>query len=140
MHVEYYSHDISIFAIYGAALPVWVAQVLEDDHYKRMSHSRCSTLENPHCSMVMSTEQRVNVFSLSPVMVTSPYEWKIVDWDEKPQQTNTIFEFYLPFLANDEDINAFYKARLFFYSQNPHCKRYMKYIKKIKIHLSTNKV
>ena len=108
-----------IYICRGAALPVWVAQVLEDDHYKRMSR----------CSMVMNTEQRVNVLSPSPAMVTSPYEWKIVDWDKKPQQTNTIFEFYLPLLANDEDINVFYKARLFFSSQNPHCKRYMKYIK-----------
>ena len=34
--------------------------------------------------MAMSAEHR-SKFSPSPVMVTSPYEWKILEWDEKPQ-------------------------------------------------------
>ena len=33
--------------------------------------------------MAMSEEQ-VKIFNPSPVMVTPPYEWKIIDWDDNP--------------------------------------------------------
>ena len=42
--------------------------------------SGCVTLKNPHCSMAMSTEQR------SPAIVTSPYEWKILEWEQTNKQ------------------------------------------------------
>ena len=42
--------------------------------------------------MAMSAEH-----SPSPLMVTSPYEWKILEWDDKPKQTHkqTRSEFYV---------------------------------------------
>ena len=47
--------------------------------------SGCVTLKNPHCSMAMSTEQR------SPAIVTSPYEWKIL---QREQTNKQIYFFY----------------------------------------------
>ena len=47
-------------------------------------HSWCGTLQNPHCSMIISDERKVKISSPSPVMVTSPYQWKF-EWDENPQ-------------------------------------------------------
>ena len=38
----------------------------------------CGTLKNPHWALV-------KICSSSPVMVTSPYEWQTLEWDEKPQ-------------------------------------------------------
>ena len=35
--------------------------------------------------MVMSAEYRYKICSNSPVKVTSPYEWKFLEWDENPQ-------------------------------------------------------
>ena len=35
--------------------------------------------------MAMNAEQMWKICSPSLVMVTSSYEWKILDWDEKPQ-------------------------------------------------------
>ena len=43
-------------------------------------HSRCGTLKNPYCSMTMSAEH-----SHSPVVVTSPYEWKLSSETINPQ-------------------------------------------------------
>ena len=48
-------------------------------------HSRRGTLKNPHCSMAMSAEHRAKICSPSPVMVTFPYEWKMLEWDDKFQ-------------------------------------------------------
>ena len=38
--------------------------------------------------MAMSAELQVNICSSSPVMATSPYEWEILEWDDK--QTNKL--------------------------------------------------
>ena len=36
--------------------------------------------------MAMSAEHRlIKIYSPSPVMVSSPYEWNNLEWDEKPQ-------------------------------------------------------
>ena len=35
--------------------------------------------------MAMSAEYRSKFLPVMVVMVTSPYEWKILEWDEKPQ-------------------------------------------------------
>ena len=41
-------------------------------------------LKITHCSMSMSAEHRSKFFSPSPAIVTSPYERKFLEWDEKP--------------------------------------------------------
>ena len=65
-------------------MPPW------DDHYKRMPpcHSTCGTLKNPHCSM--AEPSKVKMWSPSPAMVMSPYEWKIsrVRWKTLNKQRN----------------------------------------------------
>ena len=35
--------------------------------------------------MAMSVEHRSNFAALAAAMVTIPYEWKILDWDDKLQ-------------------------------------------------------
>ena len=35
--------------------------------------------------MTISVDHRSTTCSLSPVIVTSPYELKIIEWDDKPQ-------------------------------------------------------
>ena len=60
-----------------------VSRVLGDDNYKWIScHSRCGTLKKPFYSMAMSVEHR-SKFSPSPVIVTSPYVLKTLEWDDK---------------------------------------------------------
>ena len=52
--------------------------------------SRCGTLKSPQCSMAMSAEHR-SFAALSLVIVTSPSEFRVLEWDENPQtnpQTN----------------------------------------------------
>ena len=51
-----------------------------------MWHAKDPPLLNGH-------ECRVNVkmWSLSPVMVTPTCEWKILEWDFKPQTNNQMF-------------------------------------------------
>ena len=52
-------------------------------------HSRCGTLKNLHCSMAMRAEHssKLEITNLSPVIVTSPYVWKILEMEENSQQT-----------------------------------------------------
>ena len=38
--------------------------------------------------MAMSAENRSKCAPLHRVMVTSPYEWKILEWDDKPHANN----------------------------------------------------
>ena len=49
-------------------------------------HRRCGTLKNPHWSMVMMTEHRSKICSTSPAMVTSRYEWTILERDQKTNE------------------------------------------------------
>jgi hypothetical protein len=46
-------------------------------------HSRCGTIEIPPCSKALIAEQRPKFCSPSPVMVTSPYRWNILEQDVK---------------------------------------------------------
>jgi hypothetical protein len=39
--------------------------------------------KDPPCSKALSAERRPKFYSPSPAMVTSPYEWKILEWDVK---------------------------------------------------------
>ena len=72
----------------NARQKVLASRILIDDHYKNAPcHSRCGTQKNSHWSMAISVEH-VKMCSPSPVMVTSTYEWKILEWVEKPQPTN----------------------------------------------------
>jgi hypothetical protein len=48
-----------------------------------LCHSRWGTMKIPPCSKALSTEHRPIFCSPSPVMVTSPYKWKILEWDLK---------------------------------------------------------
>ena len=61
---------------------VWVSRVFGNDHYKRMPpcHSRCGMLKNPRSLL---NEYECQALVNSPAIVTSPYEWKILEWDEK---------------------------------------------------------
>jgi hypothetical protein len=45
-------------------------------------HSRYGTIKIPPCSKTLSAEHRPKFCSPSPVMVTSPYKWKILERDE----------------------------------------------------------
>ena len=58
------------------------------DDYKRKSRgvARYITLHGQQ-SWMLSTGQNFQPFT--PVMVTSPNEWKILEWDEIPKQTKT---------------------------------------------------
>ena len=51
---------------------VWMSRVLGDDHYKRMPRVRRGTQRNSHCSVALSAEYKFKIWSLSPVIVTSP--------------------------------------------------------------------
>jgi hypothetical protein len=51
-------------------------------------HSRCGTIKIPAYSKALSAEHRPRFCSPSPVMVTSPYEWKILEWDVKQKIIN----------------------------------------------------
>jgi hypothetical protein len=46
-------------------------------------YSRCNTIKIPSCSKALSAEHRPKSCSSSPVLVTSPYQWKILEWDVK---------------------------------------------------------
>ena len=69
----------------------------------------CDTLENPHCSMAINIES--NICSSSPVMATSPYEWKEFTSGMTPLQKKAgkqdtepkISKLFIP-LKNDNDI------------------------------------
>ena len=59
-------------------------------------HSRCGTLKNLHflkLLWVLSVGQNL------PVMVTTPYEWKILKRDEKPQTNKQIDKFFFLFMT-----------------------------------------
>ena len=56
--------------------------------------SSCGTLKNPHRSMTMSAVHRS-----SPVMVTSTYEWEILELDDKQQTTNLFVSWVLSLLV-----------------------------------------
>jgi hypothetical protein len=58
-------------------------------------HDRCDTIKIPPCSKALSAEHRPIFCSPSPVMVTSPYKWKILERDVKPSIINqSIFIFF----------------------------------------------
>ena len=61
---------------------VLVVRVPGDNHYKRIT---CVAAGVARFSMTICAEQIVKICSPSPVMVTSPYEKKILEWDDKPQ-------------------------------------------------------
>ena len=90
---------------------VWVSRVLGDDHYKPCRNG-CGTLKSPHCSMAMSAEQRSKFADLhrpSPATVTSPYEWKFLEWDDKlktNKQTNKYIWFCREFLSESASLTA----------------------------------
>ena len=70
---------------------MWVSRVLGDDHYKRMScvtlgvaRQRTLTAQGP---WVPSMGQNLQPL---PLMVTSPNEWKIIEWEYK-QLKNEVF-------------------------------------------------
>ena len=65
---------------------VWVSRVLGDDHYKRIPRvtvgvARLRTLTGQRRWMPNIGQ---NLQPL-PAVVTSPYEWKILEWDDKPE-------------------------------------------------------
>jgi hypothetical protein len=53
--------------------------------------SRCGPIKNPPCSKVLSAEHSPKFCSPSPVMVTFPYKWLILERDVKPQQSTFVF-------------------------------------------------
>ena len=57
---------------------------------------RSGTLKNPPYSMAMSAEHKSNICSPSPVLVTSLYEWKILEWDEQMKRNIVEPKKYLP--------------------------------------------
>ena len=75
---------------------VWVSRVLGNDHYKRMPHAAVGVA--PYRTITVQYKAKVKS-SPSPVMVTSPYEWNILEWDDIPQtnkQKQLTFELDLP--------------------------------------------
>ena len=97
----------------NARQQVWVSRVLGDDHYKLVSHvtvgvarlrtrtaHRSSNYNIGQVLLNVNGFDRLLIFiwkkllwvylkiwSTSPVTMTSPYEWKILDWDLK-RRTN----------------------------------------------------
>ena len=67
-----------------------VSQVLGFDHYKRMSRFTEVVAANEP-SLLNGLDRRiyVKICGLSSLMVTSPYQWKILDWDKKPKKNPT---------------------------------------------------
>ena len=61
-----------------------VSQVLRFDHYKRMSRVTVGVAAKEP-SLLNGIDRRIYVkmCGLSSLMVTSPYQWKILDWDKK---------------------------------------------------------
>ena len=49
--------------------------------------------------MAIGAEHRSKFAAPSPVMVTFPYEWKILEWDEKPQTNKTLKWRYLLYIS-----------------------------------------
>ena len=55
-------------------------------------HSRCGTLKNPQSLLTgHECQAQVKICSPSPARSMSQYEWKILDWDEKPQTNKNVF-------------------------------------------------
>ena len=69
-------------------LQVWVSRVLGDyingcPVSQYLWHAKEPSLLNAYMCRAY-----VNIFRSPPVMVMFPYEWKILEWDENPKQTN----------------------------------------------------
>jgi hypothetical protein len=51
-----------------------------------LANSRCGTIKIPPYSKALSAEHRPKLCSPSPVMVTSPCKWKILEWDDQANE------------------------------------------------------
>jgi hypothetical protein len=60
---------------------------------KAPCHSRCGTIKIPPCSKAPSAKHRPKFDSPSPVMLTSPCKWKILERDVKQLSINLLFVF-----------------------------------------------
>ena len=78
--------------LWNARQQVLVSLVLGYNHHKRLClcHNMCGTLKNPHCSV----QVYVKICSLSPVMVTSPHEWKNLVWDKTKTNKTVVQDEY----------------------------------------------
>ena len=67
-----------------------ISWFLEDDHYKRMPNVKVGMARWKKTLLLNCYEgwAQVKIFSPSPAMLTFPYGWKILAWDENPKQTN----------------------------------------------------
>ena len=78
--------------LFKARQQVWVSRVLGDDHYKWMSRVTVGVTRwriiNAQWPSVPGIPY-VKIWNPSPVMVTTLYEWKILEWDLKPQTNKT---------------------------------------------------
>ena len=63
-----------------------VSRVLGNDHYKRITRVTVGVAVK-EASLLNGHDRRaqVKIWSPSPAMLMSPYEWKIFRWDENPQ-------------------------------------------------------
>jgi hypothetical protein len=72
-----------------------------------LCHSRCGTIKILPCSKALRAEHRPTFCSLSPVMVTSPYKWNILERNVKPLIINQFSMLFAP-LIQLQDWNLTY--------------------------------
>ena len=69
-------------------------------------------IENPHFSMAIVAEHRPK-FAALQIRVTSPYEWKILEWDEKPQTNNVVVTYFTSTTDQTKEIIKRTRSKLF---------------------------
>ena len=92
-----YLYSFSQLVTYHIRIPLDVTAKTE-----ATCNSRCAMVKNHPCSKAISSEQSHKFCSPSPTVVTSPYKWNILKWDEKHQQS--INKSYGCFLTNNRKV------------------------------------
>ena len=87
LHTKWAYHQIELASTLGdikTSWPLWIQTRWTG--WPESQYCRCFSLNNPS-SVLNDYECRVwvKICSPSPVLVTSPNEWKILEWNEKPQ-------------------------------------------------------
>jgi hypothetical protein len=77
------SRSAVLISIYLKHTTKWGGPSDETGKTEAPCHSRCGMIKIPPCSNALSAKHRPKFCSSSPVMVTSPYKWNILERDVK---------------------------------------------------------